>query len=337
MIRLFRLQDLLARLLCVHLIFVAFPVPSMAALIVFRDPENRFSLAYSEQWKPVASSHRETSVKLEFDHEEFWGDCGVVVTFEQSMVGTSPKAFVSNTNCRSEYSTMLEKRGLSVKVVESGRTQLANQDAVYFVSEFTHKSLSLETPIKQMQVSTVRQGFVFTLTFRCLPDQWDGLLPEFELLANGFRFTGKLLESTHVVSESDTTPVFDARSAARAREEERFKRAVPIFWGCMVLGVVTIVAMLKAKAVKVTCGDDLRVLRRQKRKGWIAVNFLVTLFLTYCVSLYGIPQGDPLTTIIPALAGYSTVGLIIAFPVVWICYSPMRAKTPKGFHPELRS
>jgi hypothetical protein len=225
---------------------------------------------------------------------------------------------------------MLDKGGIKASVIESGISQLASQPAVYFVSETTHKSLSLEIPVKQMQVSTVRQGFVFTITFRALPSQWDALVPEFELLANGFRFTGVLLESTHVLKDSDMGSLEEAPSGGHAREKERFERTVPVFWSCVILSIISIGLMLKTTPIKVSSNDDLRALRRQKRKGWIAVNFLTMLFLAYCTSLNGFPQGDPITTIIPSLAGYSTVGLIIALPIVWICYAPMRAKAPRG-------
>ncbi|HKQ49379.1 MAG TPA: hypothetical protein VJZ71_15015 [Phycisphaerae bacterium] len=295
---------------------------------IFRDPEERFSIGYTSNWRAIESSDSRTVLKLEFVDEDTWADFGIVVHFVSGLASMHPQEFARNGVDPKGVLADLKKAGLRAKILDSGQTTLCSQAAVFYESSVEHTSLNLKIPIQQLQVITIRQGFVFTLTFRTVPHEWQRFREEFEILAGGFRFTGPLVHNQVAGLDSGNEHIA-SRPNASSDEAEKLRMATPVVLMCVVLGAIIVLALVSSGRSKTSTAADIAILRNRKKKGRVAVQILMSLMVLNGLYLNGLPHGDLMTAIIPEFFGMFAGAFVISYLIVWVCYPPMRMRIPR--------
>jgi len=152
---------------------------------VYRDEQARFVLSYPISWARVPSTHQRTRIKIVSEEGAGGEDCAVNVQELEGASNLSPaEAIRSLPNARS-YEHTLRTALPDAKVVRSGKTYLSNQEAVFFVTTFTVRSVSLEVPMKSIVVQTARNGKLYTASCRSSPERFEELMPIFQVIFSG--------------------------------------------------------------------------------------------------------------------------------------------------------
>lgn len=151
----------------------------------YQDQEYRFSIRYPRSWARTEATHAQTRFKVVSDGGAGADDLSVVVTTVPGSKNITPEEFLKSMNAEA-YLAYVQQNVPGAKLIEHGPTTLSNQAAYYFVTDLTHRVLGLEAPMRQIQVQTVRNRNVYTITFRTDPGHLPESLKEFVLITAGF-------------------------------------------------------------------------------------------------------------------------------------------------------
>lgn len=154
--------------------------------IVFRDNESNFIFQYPSDWAQVPSTHTRTKIKVVSDHGNGTVDCAVNVQYDKKLVGVKPKEFIRTASNVAKYQERLRKSLPDAKVVDSGKTYISNQEAFYTITEYTFRSVGIDLPVKMITVQTAKKGHVYTLSCRSESDEFDEIMPMFQIILSGF-------------------------------------------------------------------------------------------------------------------------------------------------------
>ncbi len=153
----------------------------------YRDSDYPFSVWYPPTWKPVEASHDETRFKATSDGG--WGDSdfSVWVNSVPELRETTPEAFAEMIEADPQRAMRGVRASLpGATLVESGTTELCNLRAPFLVYDGVHKALGLDVSMRHLQVSLLREGYLFMLTFRSPSERYEELFPLFQVIAAGF-------------------------------------------------------------------------------------------------------------------------------------------------------
>lgn len=154
--------------------------------VVFRDTERKFIFQYPKDWQKVPSTHERTRIKIVSDNGDGEQDCSVNVREDKNI--TSPKDFVKDTNFKA-IENGLKKAYEDAKIIQSGSTFISSQEAIYYVANFTVKSVSVEIPFSAYVIQTSRNGYIYTIGCRSTSDEFLSRTKEFEKIFFGFLIT----------------------------------------------------------------------------------------------------------------------------------------------------
>lgn len=153
---------------------------------IFRDVQSGFILQYPDSWAKVPSTHEKTRIKVVSAEGMGGEDCGVNVQIEEGIKALTPQESVRLFPDGLAYQQNMRSVIPDLKVESSGRTHISNQDAIFYLSSFTFRSVGLEVPMKMMQVMTARKGKIFTITCRAGATEFESKLPVFLTIYVGF-------------------------------------------------------------------------------------------------------------------------------------------------------
>ena len=154
---------------------------------VFRSKEDGFIFQYPKTWSKVPSTHGNTKIKIVSNNGNGEEDCSVnVQKYNPQFVNTSAKEFVRLVGNVEKYQAGIRKSLPDAVVVDSGTTNLGNQDAFFTKTTFTFKSVGDEIPFQMFSVATLKKGRVYTVTCRAAPDSFESHMPIFQLIFSGF-------------------------------------------------------------------------------------------------------------------------------------------------------
>jgi len=154
--------------------------------ITYRDQESKFISQYPNTWTQVPSTHERTRIKIVSENGNGGQDCAVNVQYEEKSKGISPKEFLRSAPSVQEFENGLRKALPDAKVLKRAATNLSNQDAIYYIVDFTIKSVAIEAPIRMYMVQTAKNGNIYTLSCRAGQQEFDERIAEFELIFAGF-------------------------------------------------------------------------------------------------------------------------------------------------------
>lgn len=181
-----------ASYLAVVVAFIALTITNSYAITskdftVFRSKEDGFIFQYPKTWSKVPSTHGNTKIKIVSNNGNGEEDCSVhVQKYNPQFVNTSAKEFVRLVGNVEKYQAGIRKSMPDAVVVDSGTTNISNQDAFYAATTFTFKSVGVEIPFKMFSVATLKKGRVYTVTCRAAPDSFESQMPMFQLIFSGF-------------------------------------------------------------------------------------------------------------------------------------------------------
>ena len=162
------------------------PALNSRDIVVHRDAQAGFIFQYPKSWSPVPSTFERTRIKIVSEQGAGGEDCGVNVQIDESLRNVSPQEAIRRMPDARNYQRALRVGLPDATVVENGRTHLSNQDAVFFIITFTVRSVGLEVPGKMIAVQTARNGKVYTVSCRAGRNEFDRLMPVFQLIFAGF-------------------------------------------------------------------------------------------------------------------------------------------------------
>lgn len=153
---------------------------------VYRDEATGFVLTYPDDWSQVPSTHQKTRIKIVSNRGNGLEDCSVNVQIVEGANSLTPQESASQFLDGPTYQQMLRKSLPDLVVEKSGRTFISNQDAAYYQSRFTFRSVGIEVPMKMMQIQIASKGKIFTVSCRAGAAEFEKKLPKFQLVFAGF-------------------------------------------------------------------------------------------------------------------------------------------------------
>lgn len=160
--------------------------PNAEDIIVYRDDQAGFILQYPKSWSSVPSTHQRTRIKIVNERGAGGEDCSVNVQVDESLGNVSAQEAIRRISDARNHERRLRTAIPDATVMQTGRTYLSNQEAVFFIITFTFRSVGLEVPMKMIMVQTVRNGRVYTVGCRAVQSEFDRLMPVFQLIFAGF-------------------------------------------------------------------------------------------------------------------------------------------------------
>jgi hypothetical protein len=156
-------------------------------MTTYRDGQYPFSVWYPSTWAPVTTTHAATRLKVISERGLGSEDINVVALYRPELLNTSPRFFVDAIKKRPERaSEELKKVFSEVNLLKSGETTLNNQPAYFTIADVTYSALGISVPMRVMQVMALRDGNIYFLTFRSSPEEFESMMPTFQLIALGF-------------------------------------------------------------------------------------------------------------------------------------------------------
>ena len=152
---------------------------------VYRDEQSRFILSYPSSWTHVPSTHQRTRIKIVSEEGAGGEDCAVNVQELEDGNNLSPAEAIRSLPDARNYEHALRTALPNAKVVRSGKTHLSNQEAEFFVTTFTVRSVGMEVPMKSIVVQTIRNDKLYTASCRSSPERFEELMPIFQLVFAG--------------------------------------------------------------------------------------------------------------------------------------------------------
>jgi len=158
------LPSLLA--IAIFSIGIAFSAPEFSTFV---SKQAKFSVEYPSSWKPFESKFRKEITPLHLVSEDGLDFVLSVIPGLDSDV--TPEESVKYI--LTHIDSIIEKMRMDhpdAKLVDCGETILSNQPAAWYVFDFTISKL---LPIRGICVETSFDGKAYTLTFKCLRQDYD--------------------------------------------------------------------------------------------------------------------------------------------------------------------
>lgn len=155
------------------------------SVLVHRDDEAGFILQYPGNWSSVPATHQRTRLKIVSERGAGSEDCVVNVQIDETLRGVPLSESIRRMPDARTFQRALRSAIPDATVVESGKTYLSNQEAIFFVSVFTFRSAGLEIPVKMITIQTIRDRRVYTVGCRAREAEFDSLMPVFQIIFGG--------------------------------------------------------------------------------------------------------------------------------------------------------
>ena len=155
-------------------------------VIAYRDDQMGFIFQYPKTWTPVPSTHKRTRIKIVSERGAGGEDCSVNVQVDDNLRKLSSQEAIRQMPSANSYQQSLRTAIPDATVIETGKTYLSNQEAVFYVSTFTFRSVGMEVPIKMIHVQTIRNGKVYAVACRASSSDFARHMPAFQIILAGF-------------------------------------------------------------------------------------------------------------------------------------------------------
>lgn len=145
-----------------------------------------FSAKYPSDWKPTKSLYSTTVLKVESPDGQ---DYGInVITDDKLNLTSADKiaAFLKKYEGNALFNS-LKSQMPKATLVENGTTTLSNLPAIYNVIDFPVSASGVEFSMRLHTIVTVFRNRVYTLNFRCRPDEYSDFLKTIKLLSLFFQ------------------------------------------------------------------------------------------------------------------------------------------------------
>ena len=175
-------------LIVIPLILLILPITLAQTLkdsdfVYYHDERYPFSAWYPKTWSKVPITHPQTRLKVRNENEI--DDYSINIISLEELKKLSPKEYIGMLS-KNDYLNLLRTTFPDITLLESGQTFVSNQEALYFITKLTQRSVGIELPMAQMQILTAKDGNVYTLTLRTEPERLEEMLPVFRAILMGF-------------------------------------------------------------------------------------------------------------------------------------------------------
>lgn len=134
----------------------------------------------------MPATHAQTRLKAVSKNGEGTDDFNIAVSYNPQATTLTPAEYVSRVSNSATYLKLIRATVPNVQLIEHGRTKLSNQDAYYYTTDITHRSLGVTLPTRQLQVFMAKGGYQYTITCRSPPEDFDKMMPTFQAIIAGF-------------------------------------------------------------------------------------------------------------------------------------------------------
>ncbi len=156
---------------------------------VYKD-DSAFVMQYPADWSIVPLIQQNDRLRLVRNNMAYT-DFMLVMTYLDGFKNIKTPAETKEAMKQFDPQVFLKqmREGLpDARLVDNGKIYLSQRDAAYMVYEYTYRAVGVEVPIKQLQIITVKDGYMYTLAFRTAKEQYNNMFPIFQLMAGGFSF-----------------------------------------------------------------------------------------------------------------------------------------------------
>lgn len=155
-------------------------------LQTYRDKEHGFILQYPTTWSQVPSTHERTRIKIVSENGNGAQDCMVNVQIEHNSKNLTARDFVRSAPTMQEHEQILRNTMPDAKVIKRGETHISNQDAIYYIVDFTFKSVGIEVPMRSLMVQTKKNEYLYSVGCRAEKHEFEKYMTDFQLIFVGF-------------------------------------------------------------------------------------------------------------------------------------------------------
>jgi hypothetical protein len=179
------------KLILVLLASLAFSTPMLASesdYHLFVSEKHRFSMQYPASWNRAKTIHLQTIIRIESPDGD---DYNITVEQLPILKSMSTQEFVEimHAGVDSLVDKVLSSSYPDIRLIEKGTTQLSQQPAVYYITDYTLSAAGHVIPMRGYIISTKYGDKQYTLTFRTPQLFFSEYLPTIKILALAFQLT----------------------------------------------------------------------------------------------------------------------------------------------------
>lgn len=144
-------------------------------------------MSYPKSWTRGELVQPQTIIRVESPNGD---DYNIMVVKNSALKDMSPKKFADGMLARIDdvISNVLTKNYPDAHLIKKGITTLSQQDAVYYIVDYTLNAAGRELPMRSYVICSKHGDKQYTLTFRTPKPFFDEYLPIIQQLALGFQF-----------------------------------------------------------------------------------------------------------------------------------------------------